>query len=617
MLKKRAFVIFACLIGSLLTLVSLNVSAKTEFDSADTKKPLIVAKLETKIDVSPIDMVYDPHQNVIWATHFPRSPTHTKHLVAIDPETGETKASISTGPGTRKLALSEDGTVMYIGYQSVSKDSAKIRKINLISETVEVDIPLNIEPLGGKCSRLSAEEFVIFKDNPHSFAVSINCDYSEGEYLAIFDNDVVRPNILGLFNPATPFHLNFKELEPSEVITKLYASNSGSTASWLDSIEVSDDGVRFLDRAEGLVEGFAEMAFYAGHIYSSYGHKSDPVKRETVGTYPLKQTEGQRPTKGPFAINPNTNQIVYAHSIWDEPVALDVFDLDSMEVLERISLESFVPTRVSGYQTESYDLIYLKDNRFALAAGSAFSDGKIYVFELVELDNRTYLPSMFNRYCSQPYQDDFSDPNSGWRVEENDLVLHRYLFGEYNIFHERGDQWTISSRGDFWNQSRFVEIDGKVEHKEGVWGLFFGLNADGSEIYTFELLPDDKRFVVLRFTSSNGWELVTSAVRDEILPSPQWNTLSLKQSNGHLQLQINNVDVYHMNQQEGLIGLTGGSFAANTDIRYDNYTFVDETCPYPNQQRISALELNPTFIKEKPNIQDLLDELVQEPASNN
>jgi uncharacterized repeat protein (TIGR01451 family) len=199
-----------------------------------------------------------------------------------------------------------------------------------------------------------------------------------------------------------------------------------------------------------------------------------------------------------------------------------------------------------------------------------------------------FLPTVNYRSCSGPIIDDFSDPDSGWPIVETGNVILRYLNGEYNMYHHSSSQWVAVSRGDRWNNSRMVQVEGRIAANEGAWGLIFGLNDNWSDFYTFEIMPNSQFWLVQRYTSAGGWHTLGSGISAAIQPGSAYNTLKIERLAYHpnmIALVVNAHTVYGLAEVSGRVGLTGVSLTPNVDIRYDNYIFVDETCPLPTSHQ--------------------------------
>jgi hypothetical protein len=58
-------------------------------------------------------------------------------------------------------------------------------------------------------------------------------------------------------------------------------------------------------------------------------------------------------------------------------------------------------------------------------------------------------------------------------------------------------------------------------------------------------------------------------------------------------------------QKPGRVGLTGGAFTNDVDIRYDNYIFADEHCPLSVKTSFNFVGDN-IFTSERPYVESIL-----------
>ena len=286
----------------------------------------------------------------------------------------------------------------------------------------------------------------------------------------------------------------------------------------------------------------------------------DPLTNTVVGEFEMVDTQSV------FSIDPLTNRIFFASENSSNSAELKIYDLSTFQLLARAP----IPVQLSSEAPR--EIIYLDANKFALTT----RENNLYFFEIVPLENSVYLPQISNDYCGGPYTDDFSDTLSGWPRITTTSYLADYWNSEYRVNQNLANKWTAVTKGDIWNNSELVQIDGRLASGDGVWGLLFGLNSDWSNFYTFEILPNTQSWAIFHY--SNGWYPVANGTSSAILPGTAINTLSIKHPTNGIQLQVNGTTVYSTTEKAGRVGLTGGSFVKSTDIRYDNYIFADKNC---------------------------------------
>lgn len=220
-----------------------------------------------------------------------------------------------------------------------------------------------------------------------------------------------------------------------------------------------------------------------------------------------------------------------------------------------------------------------------------------------------HMPLIMVNYCAAPFVDDFSNPNSGWPVLDNGSTIYRYLAGEYNIFHRDANRWTAVTRGDYWLNATGASVSGRIAENTGVWGMIFGLNDDWTDFYTFELTPHNQTWYLFHYTSTGGWYLIGSGTGSVIHSGQAINKIELKANGNNINFRVNDnfiTTLYLYWPFSGRIGLTGGSFAGNTSIYYDNYLFAGENCPLTTNSFSIGNDIQ-SITLERPNMEALMN----------
>ena len=89
------------------------------------------------------------------------------------------------------------------------------------------------------------------------------------------------------------------------------------------------------------------------------------------------------------------------------------------------------------------------------------------------------------------YEDDFSDPDSGWPTESTEAHEYDYEDGEYHVLVKRLDSYTLAWNRDAGSFTDFtLEIDARlVSGPNKSYGVIFRLQ-DGDNCYSFEVYED-------------------------------------------------------------------------------------------------------------------------------
>jgi hypothetical protein len=147
------------------------------------------------------DLVWDPQHSVIYASVAATSASRANTVVALNPVTGMVTGSVLLPNEPGRLAISDDGSELYVGFSTVGS----IQRISLPSLTPDLSIPLGTNSFLGQ---LYGYDLAVAPGNPKSIAVSLadsgwpgNARITPGG-VAIYDDATMRPQ---LADPITPF----------------------------------------------------------------------------------------------------------------------------------------------------------------------------------------------------------------------------------------------------------------------------------------------------------------------------------------------------------------------------------------------------------------------------
>ena len=106
------------------------------------------------------------------------------------------------------------------------------------------------------------------------------------------------------------------------------------------------------------------------------------------------------------------------------------------------------------------------------------------------------------------FSDSFADSGSGWPVFENEIVKYGYLSGEYQIL-SKTDQYFFLIRAPVCPKTSYdVRVDARWVGTPGAsYGLAFGVAADFSSYYLWQVNTDYREYVLLRRQPS-GWTVL-------------------------------------------------------------------------------------------------------------
>ena len=201
----------------------------------------------------------------------------------------------------------------------------------------------------------------------------------------------------------------------------------------------------------------------------------------------------------------------------------------------------------------------------------------------VEFDgifHRIYMPALMHIGCTN-FFDDFSDPNSGWPVGENDLVRADYLDGEYRILTKDPDFfYTFLSPAcprDFYS----VEVDARWVNDPGaIQGIIFGASADLVQFYFFFVNTDYQVYSIVHIDGDSADEVVPLTESDAINEGNESNRMAVYWDDLHITAVVNGIELGDWPAAGQLTpsyaGLFAGSYTdqSRSDARFDNFSVI-------------------------------------------
>ena len=189
------------------------------------------------------DLVYHSASGLIWASVPGTGGDQANTLTAIDPRTGELVTSVPIGDEPGKLALSDDGTTLYVGLNG----TGSVRRFNLASRSPGPAFALGADSFFG--TRF-AEDIAVAPGQPGTVAVSMRFQgvSPRNAGLAIFDDGVMR---------GTPIS-GPNVIEFSASPTTLYGLHNETEDGGMYTIAVGPAGPTVANVTTGLIRGTSE-----------------------------------------------------------------------------------------------------------------------------------------------------------------------------------------------------------------------------------------------------------------------------------------------------------------------------------------------------------------------
>lgn len=225
--------------------------------------------------------------------------SHPNSIVPVDPLTGSMGSPIAVAADPGALAISADGSVLYVG----SNDDETVQRVDLQTNAVDLTIPLGTDlagdPTGGQ---RYAQELAVVPGAPHSvvvvrrFRAGLSPNYAGA---VVFDDDIARPDTIG-----AGFEINTLTFGSSP--SELFGFQNASSDFNLYSLALTANGLAVTRTIPGAVSSYmSTLAYVQGRLFFSEGVVYDPVGARVMKSFGVS---------GPQAIDASHNRAFYQTS---------------------------------------------------------------------------------------------------------------------------------------------------------------------------------------------------------------------------------------------------------------------------------------------------------------
>lgn len=193
-----------------------------------------------------------------------------------------------------------------------------------------------------------------------------------------------------------------------------------------------------------------------------------------------------------------------------------------------------------------------------------------------------YLPAIVKNSCGFGYEDNFSDPQSGWPIyEDNDFLLD-YMNGEYRILSKTRNQIVAASPGfqaDNFIANVSVHNAGSTY---GTYGIMFNIAEDWSHFYSFVIDPEGY-FGIWRYSNTLGWQLLFVNKSPYITTGTATNKLTIRREGTLIEVYANDQLMASLSDGSFVgkhyLGLVTTSYEqGNLDIHFDDFSSTITGC---------------------------------------
>jgi hypothetical protein len=231
----------------------------------------------TAVAVEASAIIGDPARRILYAVVPGSSARYANRLVTIDADTGEVAHDVPVGSEPSALALSDDGSVLWVGLAG----ALTVRAVDL---TGPVPVQGSQYSLPAGSEGAEAGPMVVLPGSPRSLAVSLHRPNLSPSLagVAVLDDGVARPTL-------APGHTGASRLTQGPA-GYLFGYNNLHTGFGFYTLTVSSTGLTQREFA-GLVAGFtADIVYGHGYVYATSGvvlDVTDPLAPRRAGTFPV------------------------------------------------------------------------------------------------------------------------------------------------------------------------------------------------------------------------------------------------------------------------------------------------------------------------------------------
>jgi trimeric autotransporter adhesin len=274
-------------------------------------------------------MIYNPANGLFYlSVPGAAGVPYGNSIVSVDPETGALGTPIFVGSEPNKLALSSDGTILWVGLDGASA----VREVNLVTNTAGLQFTLGGNS-GIYANPATALALAALPGSPSSVVVSFAANYSDA-MLAIFDNGVMRGSGISGYAVGTT-----DAFQVDGARSEIYAGSQSGYATYT----YNSSGLTLLatgaTTSEYASSSNDEMQVADGLLYTDFGTVYDAESGALVGTL---YNSGTTPAAG----------TTYADATLSE-----AFVLDASSTLYGSAANQIQVFNTSNYTQESTSVI--------------------------------------------------------------------------------------------------------------------------------------------------------------------------------------------------------------------------------------------------------------------
>lgn len=295
-------------------------------------------------------LTVDPVRGLLYAAIPASAAQNPNTIIPINPATGATMTPIAVASDPKKLAISGDGSELYVASTGV------LQRINM--KTLAIERTFNL-PVDSEWGQTYVHEMHVVPGSPQSIVVELFANVDPAEDGAALYNDSGLVNwILGEVPSSNPLQIDsFTFTSPSSI----YALPQSGT--FFTEVQVSPSGLSYSGgRAGGISQQTGSIVRSDGTLlYTNSGQVWDPATQKLLGTY--LESSGSQLFYAASVVPDTANGHTYfldsdAQYYQYQALTIDVYDQASYALLGTVPFTSIYPP-------DATDLVRWGSNGFA------------------------------------------------------------------------------------------------------------------------------------------------------------------------------------------------------------------------------------------------------------
>jgi trimeric autotransporter adhesin len=348
---------------------NVNVTVTTPAPGGGTSSPQVYT---TYILIPNNDIAYNPSDGLLYAS-VPAEAVGAlgNCVVGIDPLTGAVTRQIWVGTNPNKLAISTDGTQLFVGLDG----AGAVAQVDLTQGKVVNQFSLGGGP-GVYDAPYLAQYLAAVPGSPNSIAVAIQGSFSSGTGVTIFDSGVPRT-------------ANSSSVGEGPLSFGSSASNLYVAGSAVQDLTVSSTGITAATTVYSSSGAVSSLQYDNGRLYLSTGAVVNASTGLLLGTF---YSSASDPATGPVVSDSTLGSAFVGVSSFSNSGQVLAFDESSFNLTGSIPVNGL---GTQGYPTSFRKIVRWGQNGVAVSAiPSAFSStNQIYIFQSPLVKNLSSSPA--------------------------------------------------------------------------------------------------------------------------------------------------------------------------------------------------------------------------------